>query len=451
MKTGICRLTIHSCFALFAASIAQADIVNPGFEDGWTGWSTVSPSGEGAAISDEANDGEKSAKLTEKSAYVSQTVTVLPNSGYRLGAFVKGVGNLGVKVGPDIYFEQLGKKSRKWKWIEVTFQTGDATEAAIFGSNIGAEGRFDDFSLEPIEGEAVEASTRVISSSSGGYGLSPDLPPGRNFDLLGWYLSTPADDDGNGVSDRLSETELEKGVVDERYFFTADDGGMAFRATIGGAKTSKNTRFTRSELREMLRRGDTSIKTRNEDGTPNANNWVFSSAPDEAKKAAGAVDGSLKATLAVNKVTEAGEQRTVGAVVIGQIHASKDEPARLYYRKMPEHRNGSLFVAHEVSGGDDTWFDLLGSRTDRETDPEDGVPLDEKFSYEITVRGNSLYVAIFRHGKLAAETTIDMSDSGYDVADDYMYFKAGAYNQNNSDDLEDFVQVTFYELEASHP
>ena len=157
-----------------------------------------------------------------------------------------------------------------------------------------------------------------------GDGLSSDLPPGGNFDLLGWYLNTPADDDRDGKSDRISEVKLAKGAIDERYFFTADDGGMVFRTTVAGARTSANTLYTRTELREMLRRGDTDIRTRNDDGSPNRNNWVFSSAPDKAQKAAGGVDGTLRATLAVNRVTTTGERHEVGRVVVGQIHAKDD-------------------------------------------------------------------------------------------------------------------------------
>lgn len=44
----------------------------------------------------------------------------------------------------------------------------------------------------------------------------------------------------------------------------------------------------------------------------------------------------------------------------------------------------------------------------------------------------------------------DGDASGYDVANEFMYFKAGAYNQNNSGNPEDYAQVTFYELAASH-
>ncbi len=43
-----------------------------------------------------------------------------------------------------------------------------------------------------------------------------------------------------------------------------------------------------------------------------------------------------------------------------------------------------------------------------------------------------------------------MSDSGYDIADEYMYFKAGVYNQNNTGNDSDYVQATFYSLVVSH-
>jgi len=49
-----------------------------------------------------------------------------------------------------------------------------------------------------------------------------------------------------------------------------------------------------------------------------------------------------------------------------------------------------------------------------------------------------------------ATESFDMADSGYDIANDYMYFKAGVYNQNDTGDADDFVQATFYKLEASH-
>jgi len=59
-------------------------------------------------------------------------------------------------------------------------------------------------------------------------------------------------------------------------------------------------------------------------------------------------------------------------------------------------------------------------------------------------------VRISQDDVVRAEQTIDMSNSGYDVIGDYMYFKAGVYNQNDTGDADDFVQATFYELDASH-
>ena len=43
-----------------------------------------------------------------------------------------------------------------------------------------------------------------------------------------------------------------------------------------------------------------------------------------------------------------------------------------------------------------------------------------------------------------------MSDSGYDSGGQYMYFKAGVYNQNSTGDPKDYVQATFYKIENSH-
>lgn len=449
MSKTLSWAAIPTALLMFGAAHA-AEIVNPGFEDSWTGWTDGDPSGSGTALSGNAHSGEQSVKLSENGAYIAQLVAVQPNTTYRLSAQIQGPGTLGAKVGAEIFFEQQSKRGKNWHELAVTFSSGEAETVNVFASCGGVEVRFDDFRIEPLNEESVGTSARLLSSRAGGYGLSPDLPPGRNFDLLGWYLSTPADDDGDGRSDRIDEVDLARGAVDERYFFTGPDGGMVFRATVAGAKTSSNTRYTRTELREMLRRGDTSIRTKNDDKSPNKNNWVFSSAPASAQRSAGGVDGTLRATLAINRVTETGERNQVGSVIIGQIHAAVDEPIRLYYRKMPENKRGAIYAAHEISGGDDIYYEIIGSRRNDAADPKDGIALGEIFSYEITARGNQLLVTIVQDGALKAEQTIDISESGYDVAGDFMYFKAGVYNQNDTGEPDDFAQTTFYELEASH-
>lgn len=296
----------------------------------------------------------------------------------------------------------------------------------------------------------------------GVFGLHSDRPPSENFDLQGWYVTTPADDDGDGKSDSIMENELVKGWTDPRYFYTDPaTGGMVFRSTPAGAKTSKNTKYTRTELRGMLRRGDESIETRMEGGFPNKNNWVFSSAPASAQAKAGGVDGILKATLAVNQVTRQGKAYQVGRVIIGQIHAKDDEPIRLYYRKLPRNKYGSIYFAHEPATGKEKWVEIIGSRNDRAANPDNGIALDELFSYEIEVKGKKggdktipmLYVKITRDdGTEINAEPYDMSASGFNVEDDFMFFKAGAYSQNNSSPSPetDFDKVIFYKLESSH-
>jgi len=288
------------------------------------------------------------------------------------------------------------------------------------------------------------------------FALDPAQPPGSNFELISWKLNTPADLDGNGISDTAGETDLDTGFTDG-FFFTGPDGGMVFRSTIGGAKTSANTSYTRSELREMLRRGNTGISTRG----VNRNNWILGYQPDPGIVVGGR-NGVLRGTLAINQVTETGDRNQVGRVIIGQIHAEGDEPARLYYRKFPENERGFIYLAHEIRNSDDIYFPVLGpvnsdldNAPSDDANPANGIALDEIFSYEITQQDARIDVVVRRGdrtGPIIGHNYVDMQqqNSGYDVPVEWMYFKAGAYSQNNTGNETDFDQVTFYRLENSH-
>jgi len=276
--------------------------------------------------------------------------------------------------------------------------------------------------------------------------LDPRKAPSENFDLQSWYLTLPTDLNEDKKADIIYEKPLSDGFKLKPLFYTAADGGMVFACPNKGAKTSKNTKYARTELREMLRRGNTRIKTQG----ITENNWVFSSAHGSVKRAAGAIEGSLEATLAVNRVSVSGEDKKVGRVIIGQIHATDDEPIRLYYRKLPGNEHGAIYFAHEINGGDDVWINLIGSRSHTLADPADGIKLNEKFSYKITVQNDVLFVTLIREGKSNITKQFDMQNSGYSKSNQYMYFKAGVYNQNNSGDDRDYVQATFYHLEKQH-
>ena len=264
----------------------------------------------------------------------------------------------------------------------------------------------------------------------------PDLPPGENFDLSRWKITLPDQTEP-------SETDLVNGFESPDEFYTdPTTGAMVFKCP-NNAETGGST-YPRSELREMLRAGNTSISTQG----IGLNNWVFSSSTIENQTASGGVDGTMNATVAVDHVSTTGEERMIGRVIIGQIHASDDEPCRLYYRKLPGNSKGSIYIAHEPTTSAEQWYDMIGDRSDDASDPEDGIALGEKFSYEIKVVFNTLTVTIMREGKDDVVQVVDMTDSGF--ADDWMYFKAGNYNQNNSGEEGEYAQVSFFELEVTH-
>jgi len=219
---------------------------------------------------------------------------------------------------------------------------------------------------------------------------------------------------------------------------------MVFRSNIGGAKTSKDGSFPRSELREMLRQGNGNISTQG----VNENNWALGYQPNELELGAhtsddqkskpkniGGREGRLTATLKVNRVTSTGSSSQVGRVIIGQIHASSGEPLRLYYRKLPSNSKGSLYFSHEIRNGDDLDdFNLVGSSSNSTSSPTNGIALGQLFSYEVIQQGAKIEVIIRdgdSNGPIIGRNSIDMNDkkSGYDRADEWMYFKVGAYKQ----------------------
>jgi poly(beta-D-mannuronate) lyase len=274
------------------------------------------------------------------------------------------------------------------------------------------------------------------------------FPNELGIELVDWYLSIPTDEDNSGTSDSIDEDDLALGYTNSEYFYASADNGIVMRSPSYGFKTSINTSYVRVELREMLRRGDRSVSTQG----VNKNNWVFGSASNQGQAAAGGVDGELNVTLAVNNVTTTGENYQIGRLVIGQIHANNDEPIRLYYRKLPDNDKGSIYFAHEsrVEGSDEVYEEMIGSRSNSASNPSDGIPLDEKFSYRINVTANLLTVTISREGKEDVVADLDMSNSLFDEDDQYHYFKVGVYHLNNSSDADEYAQATFYEIRNAH-
>lgn len=277
--------------------------------------------------------------------------------------------------------------------------------------------------------------------------LNSNYAPSKNFNLTTWNLSIP-EDNGYGIAKTISVTKLNSNYQHNTYFYTAADGGMVFKCPIAGEKTSKNTKYTRVELREMLRGKADSVNTKG----ITKNNWVFGTAPLKDKEQACCYNGELSATLAVNHVTTTGYKNEVGRVIIGQIHANDNEPLRLYYRKLPNNTLGSIYFAHEPCDdtSDEQWYTLIGSKSSTVINLAEGIALNEKFSYTIRVLGDVLTVIIYTNNKIRAVKEINIKNSGYNTGGQYMYFKAGVYNQNKSGNPKDYVQATFYALSKNH-
>ena len=359
-----------------------------------------------------------------------------------------------------------GAKRSSYFSIETSLNNSTWNNVLTSGESSGKHSGFELVSLVESKaryikiiglGNSIDSNNSIIevrahSCPNADIEYSGVFPNQVGIELIDWYLSIPVDEDNNGTSDRISESELANGYTNSEYFYASSDNGIVMRSPSYGIKTSNNTQYVRVELREMLRRGNQAIKTQG----VNKNNWVFGSASAQNQVNAGGVDGTLQVTLAVNRVTTTGENYQIGRIVIGQIHANDDEPIRLYYRKLPSNSNGAIYFAHESrikdSNGDniETFVELIGSRSNTASNPVDGIPLNEKFTYKIEVNINLLTLTIRREGKSDVVTHYDMSQSRYEESDQYHYFKVGVYNLNNSSSPNEYAQATFYEINNSH-
>lgn len=275
------------------------------------------------------------------------------------------------------------------------------------------------------------------SASTGGGGggsngsLDPNAPPSDNFDLTQWKLTLPD-------ASEISPSSLSNGYEHSSWFYTdSSTGGMVFRSPNIGDST-ENSSYTRSELREML---NPSAGTKSY-----GNNWVTSTSSSSVKAQAGGVDGTMTATLRVDKVSTTGDSSKVGRVVVGQIHAPDTEPIRLYYHKRPSDSKGAIYFGTDDLSNNNTYVDVIGGPND--LNPSNGIALGQKWSYEIKLTGLQLRVKITPEGGSTTTVTYTLP-SGYN--DEYMYFKAGVYNQNNTGSSSDYAQATFFDLTHVHP
>ncbi|MDP5106286.1 MAG: polysaccharide lyase family 7 protein [Polaribacter sp.] len=194
--------------------------------------------------------------------------------------------------------------------------------------------------------------------------------------------------------------------------------------------------------------------------------------------------GKLTGTLKVMHVSTSGDARVAASysVVVGQIHSDEgheNEPIKIFYKKFPGHKKGSVFWNYEINtAGDNSgrwdystvvWgYDMSVVGSDSKTppkEPENGIELGEEFSYEINVYKGMMYLTFTSKNHETIKFTKNLLKSEFSkkadipkqiltlyaainrdgverenaYAGEIQYFKQGAYNQTNGKNPEDNI------------
>ncbi|MFY0667064.1 MAG: polysaccharide lyase family 7 protein [Alteromonas stellipolaris] len=290
--------------------------------------------------------------------------------------------------------------------------------------------------------------------------------PGDVFDLSPWNILLPLDRDGDGKADRIENKDLPRFHVDE-FFYLDDNNNMVFAAA-NKAFTSPTSTNTRSELRQVYADENGNVPSLENP----ANYFALASNPEADKFAA--IGARMEATLKVDHVSTNAkyhDKPPAYSVVVGQIHAGKldelrnnesgfgwgNEPLKIYYKKYPNHDTGTVFWNYELNLPEnnpkrtDIAYPVWGDGWHDSTDPgENGIALGESFSYEINVYGDTMYLTFnadnhptVRHqinlaNNVDANGFIDDYDDPVAYKNDWLFFKAGAYNQCSTKDAPTF-------------
>ncbi len=192
--------------------------------------------------------------------------------------------------------------------------------------------------------------------------------------------------------------------------------------------------------------------------------------------------GKLTGTLKVQHVSTSGDARAAASysVVVGQIHSGEgheNEPLKIYYKKFPDHKKGSVYWNYEINTeGDNSerwdystavWghdMSVIGDSPNvYPEEPKDGIELGEEFSYEVNVYKGIMYLTFTSEKHESKTFTKNLITSEYSndsdipqqirtlyasigrdgteqptaYAGELQYFKQGAYNQTNGKNPED--------------
>ncbi len=227
------------------------------------------------------------------------------------------------------------------------------------------------------------------------------------LDLSTWNLTVPA----YGSATLIDTARLNNGY-ESQYFRRNADDSISFWVPVNGSHTEDSS-YPRTELRETQADGTLSY-------------WPYQNA-----------DNYLSAVLTVNQLPSKNK------IIIGQIH-SKDEPGsendpllKLQYHYL--NGVGRLELLLRKRPGDTEVQNILLA---------ENVQLNERFGYDLRVTPS---------GKLGVSVHSSDGDGGsyYQQLSGYwgnqqLYFKAGAYIQDNYGPSNEGGRVTFYWLNSLH-
>lgn len=200
---------------------------------------------------------------------------------------------------------------------------------------------------------------------------------------------------------------------DEYFYYAPADGAIVFYTPVSGAKTA-NTKYTRSELREMS-------------GSSTRDNWGW--------------DGkhTLVTTESVTKIPANGK------VMVCQVHAIRTDggngpvPVKVIYEGNAERIAVSFTISPAGKAADRYYFD--------------NVKIGQKFTTAIDITDGRAMVTIESGGqKESFEHDFKSDDANYAAWSEYLnYFKAGNYIQDDSDSSNGAAsEVRMYDIAVSH-
>ena len=242
------------------------------------------------------------------------------------------------------------------------------------------------------------------------------------INLNNWKIALPIDDKGGKTGNAKQVTDL-NGYSFAPWYMPNDDGSVTFRAPTDGARTSPNTKYSRTEAREM------DLKANGAQGAESA--WTVTDAGADV----------LQAVLRIDAVPVNLKTGALGHIVIGQAHGQKEELFRLYY----EPGDGGSLVAHCDQTGTDKKereFPLLSG-----TGKKPQIKIGEQFTYRAIVEAHKLTITAV-HAGVNYQCVIPVI-SVWDK--DKFYFKFGVYlGVNASQGFNGVGTVTFFDATVSH-